>query len=652
MSFINAMDAEPVKVLGENGSAELATTGDSRVNLFFKLVRDLPEADFKALVDECFDDKTVAPGEMAADLIVLAFQTRDCRGGKGERRLFVRLFKEIAARFPATAATLVPLIPSFGYWKDIVTIIEECEGPAAEAAVALAAAQLGHDLDQLAAAKPESVSLLGKWAPREGGAHTATAKRLARAVFPEPHTRPREAYRKGLAALNRHLGTVEVLMCGAAWADIDPTAVPSLALMRGRKALLNEKAKGPAPTAAQAATGNRHPDDEDRVACRKRLMECLLDQGHKKLKGQQLFPHEIVQKVMHSRYGYGARAATSNLELELYHAQWVSLREATKRQLEEAHAEAEAKAAEVAAASGGGGGSMRDGPEDFGEASAPSPAPAARAGVDLGKLVALVDVSGSMGGTPMEVAIALGIMVSELAAPAFAHRVITFHETPTWCAFEPGAKVAEKVRHAQAAPWGGSTDFAKAMELILDVAVKARLAPDEIPNLIVFSDMQFDQAQRGGGSVWETHHERLARRFAECGVKVCGKPWPVPEMTYWNLRASTSRGGFPAGAGATGVRLLSGFSPSLMKLLLSGALGEEEEGDEVDEEDKEGGEATSSGGAARPKKKANPLDVLRKALDAAAYDPVRVCLSASQEGALAAYAFEPPSVVAAKEAEA
>ena len=34
---------------------------------------------------------------------------------------------------------------------------------------------------------------------------------------------------------------------------------------------------------------------------------------------------------------------------------------------------------------------------------------------DLGKLVPLVDVSGSMGGTPMEAAIALGILVSELS---------------------------------------------------------------------------------------------------------------------------------------------------------------------------------------------------------------------------------------------
>lgn len=42
--------------------------------------------------------------------------------------------------------------------------------------------------------------------------------------------------------------------------------------------------------------------------------------------------------------------------------------------------------------------------------------------VDLGKLVAIADVSGSMYlyGVPIEVSVALSILVSELAAPEYA----------------------------------------------------------------------------------------------------------------------------------------------------------------------------------------------------------------------------------------
>merc|ERR1712178_293032 len=50
--------------------------------------------------------------------------------------------------------------------------------------------------------------------------------------------------------------------------------------------------------------------------------------------------------------------------------------------------------------------------------------------LNLGKLVPLVDVSGSMIGTPMQVAIALGILVSEVNHPDFRNRFITFESNP------------------------------------------------------------------------------------------------------------------------------------------------------------------------------------------------------------------------------
>ena len=118
--------------------------------------------------------------------------------------------------------------------------------------------------------------------------------------------------------------------------------------------------------------------------------------------------------------------------------------------------------------------------------------------VDLGKIVPLVDVSGSMSGQPMEVAIGLGILVSELASPAFRHRCLTFESRPNWCDLTDCRTIHEKVSKLQAAPWGGSTDFEAACERILEAARSAKLKPDEIPDMIVFSDMQFDSANRDG----------------------------------------------------------------------------------------------------------------------------------------------------------
>merc|ERR1719324_1928239 len=207
-------------------------------------------------------------------------------------------------------------------------------------------------------------------------------------------------------------------------------------------------------------------------------------------------------------------ADISTVEADLMHAQWESLRQGVIETLAVAAAAREAAAreaaADAAAASGGGGALAAMG--------------ALRAGlprhVDLGKLVPLVDVSGSMCGIPMEAAIALGILVSELSHAAFRHRALTFESQPSWVDLLGCAKLADKVRCLQAAPWGGSTDFEAACEMILQAAQAARLKPDEVPDLIVFSDMQFNQANGGGRGRWE--------------------PYPAPRIIYWNLRGDTA----------------------------------------------------------------------------------------------------------------
>merc|ERR1740123_1241988 len=217
-----------------------------------------------------------------------------------------------------------------------------------------------------------------------------------------------------------------------------------------------------------------------------------------------------------------------------------------------------------------------------------------------------------MYGTPMNVAIALGLLVSEIASPAYRNRCLTFSEEPTWVEFNPSMSLDEKVNKMKEAPWGQNTNFEAAMDKILKVAIKAKLSPENIPDLIVFSDMQFDQARathddlynqnHANNDSWETHHERIVRTFKEAGVKVCGKEWPAPHIVYWNLRGNTS--GFPAQADTPGVTMLSGYSPSLMKLLLNGEPIEEEE-DEIMED----------GGIVRKKARKDPYLAVRKALD-------------------------------------
>jgi hypothetical protein len=221
-----------------------------------------------------------------------------------------------------------------------------------------------------------------------------------------------------------------------------------------------------------------------------------------------------------------------------------------------------------------------------------------------------------MDGIPMIVAISLGILVSELSNPAFRNRFITFHENPTWVSLEGITSLRDKVVKTKGAPWGGSTNFEAALTMILKVAVEKKLTPEEIPDVIVFSDMQLNQA----GEYGETMHDLIKRRFAEAGKEICGRPYGIPKIIYWNLRANTV--GFPVQANAPNTQLLSGFSPSLLKLLLDGeSLGTEE--------------VTPDGTIIN--KEITPEETLRKALDDENYDSIRSILSASNEGLLSKY---------------
>lgn len=63
------------------------------------------------------------------------------------------------------------------------------------------------------------------------------------------------------------------------------------------KVFLDEKFKS-APGPDEEKSSNRHPEAEDRVKCRKRLREAIFDTKVREFKGQQLYPHQIVEIFM------------------------------------------------------------------------------------------------------------------------------------------------------------------------------------------------------------------------------------------------------------------------------------------------------------------------------------------------------------------
>lgn len=175
----------------------------------------------------------------------------------------------------------------------------------------------------------------------------------------------------------------------------------------------------------------------------------------------------------------------------------------------------------------------------------------------LRNCIAICDVSGSMTGTPMEVSVALGVLVSELSVEPWKGKLITFSNNPTLQIVE-GENLISKVEFVRKMEWGMNTDFQKVFDLILKVAVDGSLKEDEmIKKVFVFSDMEFDQAST---NPWETDYETIVRKF-----KMNGYENRVPEIVFWNLRNSRAT---PVKANQNGVGLVSGFSKNLLTLFM------------------------------------------------------------------------------------
>ena len=577
---------------GENGMLEKKTTSSDLLNLFFRLVRNLPSSELENMFAMVLDkSSTNNDADLLVDLIVLVFQTRDIRGGKGEKMLFYNMFLQLYINYPETVISLLNEIPNYGYFKDFMNLHEMIVVLQSDrwrymlhklqsSMIDLFAKQLLADKETIESAKASGavpkLSLAAKFAPREGKKFKAFYNMLVKRLFPRSKT-PNKDYRSLVVELTATLEIPEVFMCANRYDEIDFRKVPSLCLNRHRAAFLNElvtkKGKHSVPlTETQQETGNRFPNDMKRVKCRNTLVQSTVEG---KVCGKVLLPHELISQLM-------SRHAIQFAESSVYDAQWQKIIDSVL--------ETSAK---------------------FVSSDAPQ-------GVNFGKLLPMVDVSGSMEGTPMEVAIALGILVSMTCDPSFRNRFITFDSDPTWVNLTGCQSLFDKVKKTQNAPWGISTNFEAAFEMILKASCDARLTPDQIPDLIVFSDMQFNQA----GYFGETMYNAMTRRFAEEGKKICGSPWPLPKIIFWNLRGDTC--GYPVNANQRNVQMLSGFSPSLLKLLLDGEP-------LVSETIAEDGAVT--------RQQITPEETLRKALDDERYFPIREILSKSQEGLLKNYNF-------------
>ena len=180
------------------------------------------------------------------------------------------------------------------------------------------------------------------------------------------------------------------------------------------------------------------------------------------------------------------------------------------------------------------------------------------------RILPLSDVSGSMysgnrGVPPVDIAVALGLYLADKNVGVFKDTFLTFSESPQLLHIT--GNIAEKLRQMVRSDWGGTTDLHKAIDIVLHTAIAGQVPADQMPQmLLVLSDMQCDSDHM----LDRTAIQMLRAKYAAAGYQ-------MPQVVFWNLSAHSN---VPVSAHETGVAMVSGFSPSIMKAILAGDMAE------------------------------------------------------------------------------
>ena len=184
------------------------------------------------------------------------------------------------------------------------------------------------------------------------------------------------------------------------------------------------------------------------------------------------------------------------------------------------------------------------------------------------RILPVVDTSGSMYSgyncnsslLPIHVSLSLGLYIAERNEGPFKDHFMTFSSTPI-IQKVAGNDIQSKLVSLKNADWGYNTNIEAVFDRILDTAIKWQVSADQMPTtVLILSDMEFDRAAEPS----ETAYQAIAQKWERAGYSQV-----LPEIVFWNLDAKSSN--FPVKFDQRGSAMISGFSPSILKQLLSGS---------------------------------------------------------------------------------
>lgn len=503
-TFANAME----QTITWNGAMSLAkpdisNKSSGRLSLFFKAIRGINTPQLYIYLREACKEDII-------DTFILCLHIRDCRGGKGEKTIGKFSLIWLFLNYPEYFQKIMHLIPFFGRWDDLIELWPNC--------LKLQKDYIQYICKNYDSSIPDSPKLL-LLQKLQTDLVSLMAKQLIKDKINMNLGKPITLCAKWAPTENdqmdrkyfvtrelcKHLGAITHKQYRKEYISPLREYLKIVETFMCKNAW-DEIEFSKVPSCAM----KRLKSSFEKNAPQKFTeWKSLLSQNLVEVKAKQLFPHELIQELR-----------TKNRPDTLLQAQWEVLQK---------------QATEL--------------------------------GV-LTSAVFVVDVSSSMSHwqkfgdtkqhfsfTPMDIAIAIGLLGSEVTQGPFRNHVISFHENPTFHVIND-TNLWEKYNKILRIPWGGSTNIQKVFDLILTKGKQASLSNDDMPNkIIIISDMQFNNCSRT-----KTNFQLIEQKYKESN-------YTRPNIIFWNVNGNSTD--FPVDISDNGTAMISGFSTSILKTLMN-----------------------------------------------------------------------------------
>jgi len=537
-AIVNALDNYTPTQIGENGHAEygwsnsiqekilqfsfqVTRTTDDRINRLSLTLSDMLRQFKHQIQNGTLPEKEVAKGYLSV-LYRMIGHTRDIIDGKGEYTLGYMMVHTWYQFFPQLALFALKCfvdlgdrtVHQYGSWKDLKYFCEYCKSKGADInselvqySVSLINEQLKRDYATFLS-NSSDVSLVAKWAPREKSSFGWLYESLATNYFngfletARSDIQLRKAVLKCKTEYRKVLSLLNRYIDTLQIKQCEQTW-SSIDFNKVTSITLSKQKKAFLNIKKNGEV--RCPENVDRITCATNFNAHIQRavKGEVEMKGKRLSMADFTKQALE------LLKTRNEAEKNLLNSQW------------------------------------RDNATQTGA---------------LGKMIAMVDVSYSMSGDPMNVAIALGIRIAEKSL--LGNRVMTFSSKPTWVNLDGREDFISKVEIVRHAEWGMNTNFHAALDMILDAIVQNKMAPEDVQDmvLVILSDMQMDAGDRCNKDVL---YKTMEQKYADAGMRVNGAPYKPPHILFWNLRSTS---GFPSLANQRNASMMSGFSPALLNL--------------------------------------------------------------------------------------